>query len=123
MVTTPLQTPHGPVKHSYNGLKIFERVTGAALVGRGWPPNARVVARLPLQTNTGRKFVYSAFARADPHGSVTIPVAYTTDVVGDSGVVPLADAYAVGVASSTVRRVPVPAAAVDTGGRVVMELK
>ena len=123
VVTTPLQTPHGPVKHSYNGLKIFERVTGAALVGRGWPPNARVVARLPLQTNTGRKFVYSAFARADPHGSVTIPVAYPTDVVGDSGVVPLADAYAVGVTSSTVRRVHVPAAAVDTGGRVVMELK
>ncbi|MBK8576658.1 MAG: glycosyltransferase family 39 protein [Elusimicrobia bacterium] len=123
VVTTPLQTPQGPVKHSYNGLKIFQRVPGATLIGRGWPPNERVVARLPLKTNTGRTFTYSAFARADAFGSVTIPVAYPTEALADSGVVPLANSYAVGVTSSSVRNVPVSAIAIDNGEQVAMALK
>jgi asparagine N-glycosylation enzyme membrane subunit Stt3 len=123
VVTTPLQTPQGPIKHSYNGLKIFERVPGATIVGVGWPPNARVVARLPLQTNTGRKFVYSAFARADALGAVAIPVSYPTEVLPDSAVAPLASTYAVGVSSVSFRTVAVPAAAVEKGEQVTMALK
>jgi asparagine N-glycosylation enzyme membrane subunit Stt3 len=123
VVTTPLQTPQGPTRHSYNGLKIFQRVAGAHLVGRGWPPHARVVARLPLQTNTGRRFTYTAFARADAAGEATIPVAYPSEALPDSGVTPLSGFYAVGVSTSVVRTVAVPAVAVEEGRRLTMAAK
>lgn len=123
VVTTPLQTAQGPVKHSYNGLKIFKRVPGAEIVAPGWPPDARVIARLPLRTNTGRNFIYSAYARADAFGVATIPVSYPTEVLPESGVVPLSSTYAVGVSSNSVRAVSVSAEAVEKGERIALALK
>jgi asparagine N-glycosylation enzyme membrane subunit Stt3 len=115
VVRTPLQTPQGKVAHSYNALKIFERVAGARLVSKGWPPGERVVARLPLMTNTGRRWLYTAYGRADPAGSVEMVVPYPTEPVAQSGVTPLADTYAVGITTTAVKTVTVPVQAVDRG--------
>nr|MBP9698868.1 hypothetical protein [Elusimicrobiota bacterium] len=111
--------PQGKVAHSYNALKIFERVAGARLVSKGWPPGERVVARLPLMTNTGRRWLYTAYGRADPAGSVEMVVPYPTEPVAQSGVTPLADTYAVGVTTTAVKSVAVSSQAVERGDTIL----
>jgi dolichyl-diphosphooligosaccharide--protein glycosyltransferase len=62
-------------------VKTFERVEGAQLTGQveDADENTTVLARLPLQTNTGRNFTYSTRVTADTNGSFSVTVPYPTN--------------------------------------------
>ena len=57
--------------------KLFEIVPGAVIEVPA-PSGARVVARLPIQTATGRRFLHQVSARAGPEGVARLRVPYAT---------------------------------------------
>jgi asparagine N-glycosylation enzyme membrane subunit Stt3 len=59
-------------------LGVFEIVAGARVVGRA-APGARVVARLPLRTESRRPHVHRAATRADEAGRFELILPYPTD--------------------------------------------
>lgn len=74
-----------PLRRAYRGsapagvipYKLFEIVDGAVLEVRA-EPSAQVSAWLELKTNSGRRFVFRAVARADPRGVARLRVPYDT---------------------------------------------
>ncbi|MDI6783546.1 MAG: hypothetical protein QME64_05545, partial [bacterium] len=58
-------------------LKIFEKVKGATLIGHAIP-KTKVRISVPIITNTGREFVYSAETIADYTGTYKFTVPYST---------------------------------------------
>lgn len=97
--------------------KLFAVVPGATLAVVGARPESRVVAVVPVLTNTGRRFAWGTFAISDAAGRVEVRVPYAT---GTNGRVE-ADRYAVGDGERSVE-VAVSEEAVTTGGTVAVDL-
>jgi dolichyl-diphosphooligosaccharide--protein glycosyltransferase len=55
--------------------KVFEFVSGATVAGRA-SPGAQIRVTLPVRTNRGRKFVYTAEIAATTHGEYSVRVPY-----------------------------------------------
>ncbi|MCZ6465173.1 MAG: hypothetical protein O7A09_12625, partial [Proteobacteria bacterium] len=86
------------------GFKLYEHVAGARLEGRA-PAGARVEARLPIETNRGRRFEFVTHTRADDRGHYALAVPYASGASGTSG-----DAAARGGAVRSLDRYAVSAA-------------
>ncbi|HIH93855.1 TPA: oligosaccharyl transferase, archaeosortase A system-associated [Methanosarcina acetivorans] len=67
---------------SGNTVKVFEYVKGATLSGTT-APNATVIAKLEVSSNTGREFLYQNGDVADEKGSFEITVPYSTENAGN----------------------------------------
>jgi len=65
-------------------VKIFERVRGAALEGM-CEAGSPVEAFVEVQTNAGRRFIYSTAAACGPSGRFRMRVPYAESVSGDTG--------------------------------------
>jgi hypothetical protein len=61
----------------------------------GFRPGERVIVRLPLETNTRRTFVYTAWGEADRSGRVELTLSYPSEAVEGSAVRPTASAYVI----------------------------
>lgn len=61
--------------------KLYEHVAGARLAGRA-APGAPVEVRLPVETPAGRRFVFSARARAGDDGRFALRLPYATGSAG-----------------------------------------
>lgn len=114
-VEVPIQSAQGLIRHRFNGLKIFERVSGAKVAGSGFKPGERVIFRLPVQTNTNRKFDYTGFAVADEKGRINVGLAYATVASSMSAVVPMAPLYEVERAAGRKRWLAVSEESVRSG--------
>ena len=80
--TRPRRVPglDGTIQASY--VKIFERVKGAILEGKA-EPGAPIQIKIPVVTNTGRKFEYRSRHLAGPDGAFRFRVPYSSEAVGD----------------------------------------
>ena len=97
-------------------VRLFEFVPGAALTVSGAEPGAEVRAGVGVRTNRGREAGWHVTAVAAPDGTAVLRVPFST---GENGTT-VAGPYE--VSCGQVRTtVAVPAAAIETGGRVVAD--
>ncbi len=114
-----LATQSGVTTRLYNSFKIFEYVKGARVTGSGFSSNEPVLFQLPLETNTGRRFTYSAAIKADSQGRIAVTLPYATEQNPHSAVRPLLDHYEVTVSSGKTK-VPVSDEQVARGETLVL---
>ncbi|MFN0117576.1 MAG: hypothetical protein ACKVQC_04690 [Elusimicrobiota bacterium] len=89
LVTIPMRSQKGTFEHRFNGLKIFEKVTGAKIVGKNYKPGERVMLQLILKSNTDRQFNYTHFSIANEKGQISMTVPYATHEIPVSATKPL----------------------------------
>jgi asparagine N-glycosylation enzyme membrane subunit Stt3 len=113
-------TSAGAKTLTFTNYKIYEYVKGVRVMGKGYRPGERVAFQLPLVTNTGRRFTYSAGVTADENGRISIVLPYATEKCKGSAVTPEATAYQV-IAESRKTQLTVPIRAVLDGESIALE--
>lgn len=75
--TSYLRPTSGMINKEVSNLKIFEYVTGTTVTGKALP-NAEVVAKLSVKTNTDRVFLYKTIAKTNSDGNFKLILPYST---------------------------------------------
>jgi len=105
---------------SGNTVKVFEYVKGAILSGTT-APNATVIAKLEVSSNTGREFLYQNGAMADENGSFEITVPYSTENTGEG--VHATSAYSLTAGeNSTIEGIQVTENDIQNGTRIEVNI-